>query len=120
MCGANYKLNVCFGRTFRKFVDRSFVCRDLASLACMCGVRCVHASAAHASAPPGVVVRVENGAQCRLAATGDELGTLVGCASCHSISRTSSSRALFAVVGVVFRCKHYIHIMGYVVCFRLQ
>ena len=36
---------------------------------------------------------------------------------CPSISRASSSRALFAVAGVVFRCKH---IMGYVVYFMRQ
>ena len=43
------------------FVSLWIVLSRSRSRACVCGVRCVHASAAHASVPPSVVVRVENG-----------------------------------------------------------
>ena len=76
------------------FVSLWIVLSRSRSRACVCGVRCVHASAAHASVPPSVVVRVENGAQCRLAATGDELGNARCVASPLSLALLRRARCL--------------------------
>ena len=87
-------------------MDR-FVCHDLARVrACVVPGACTPASRTPA---PHLVwfVRVENGRNVGWRQPATSWGTLV--VSCHSISRASSSRALFAVVGVVFRCKHSHH-----------